>query len=68
MAGLAFMLALFTAFVSDHLVCFFLISIATTGLVMYSFWKYNWWKAMVFILMYRLSDKSCSGCLLILFR
>jgi membrane protein implicated in regulation of membrane protease activity len=50
MAGLAFMMALFAAFVCNHLFVFFLISIGTTGLVMFSFWKYNWWKAMVFAL------------------
>jgi len=50
MAGLAFMMALFTAFVCNQLFVFFLISVATAGFVMYSFWKYNWWKAMVFAL------------------
>jgi hypothetical protein len=50
MSGSAFALALFTAFVSNHIFIFFLISIVTTGLVMYSFWKYNWWKSMIFFL------------------
>lgn len=50
LAGLAFTFALFTAFSSDQLMTFFLISIVTTGLVMYAFRKYNWWKAMIFIL------------------
>ena len=50
MAGLSFLMALFSAFVCNQLFVFFLISIATTALVMYSFWKYNWWKAMVFVL------------------
>jgi len=48
MAGMAFMLALFTAFVSDQLFVFFLISIVTGSVVVFAFWKYNWWKAMVF--------------------
>jgi hypothetical protein len=48
--GLAFALALFTAFVCNHLIVFFLISIVIVGFVMYSFWKYNWWKAMIFVL------------------
>jgi membrane protein implicated in regulation of membrane protease activity len=59
MAGLAFALALFTAFVCNHLFVFFLISIATVGVAMYSFWKYNWWKALVFTL--------CIGFLINLF-
>ena len=50
MAGLAFTLALITAFVCYHQYPFFLISMVTTGLVLYSFWKHNWWKAMVFII------------------
>ena len=49
-AAVAFLLALFTAFVSDHMQFYFLISTMTVGLVMYSFWKYNWWKPLVFIL------------------
>ncbi|MCX6236449.1 MAG: hypothetical protein NTY07_02640 [Bacteroidia bacterium] len=50
LAGLAFTFALITAFVCKQSQPFFLISITTTGLVMYSFWKYNWWKALIFIL------------------
>ena len=50
LAGLAFTLALITAFVCKQTHPFFLISIATTGLVMYSFWKYNWWKVLIIIL------------------
>jgi hypothetical protein len=48
MASLAFIMALFTAFICDHLFVFFLVSVITAGLVLYSFWKYNWWRAMVF--------------------
>lgn len=48
MAGLAFMLTLFTAFACNQLIVFFMISIATSGFVLFSFWKYNWWKAMIF--------------------
>lgn len=59
MAGVAFVLALFTAFVSEYSLVFFLISVAANGLVVYLFWKYNWWKAMVFIL--------CAGFLLNMF-
>jgi len=50
LAGQALTLAMITAFVCNHTLTFFLISIVTAGLVLYSFWKYNWWKAMVFIL------------------
>jgi hypothetical protein len=46
MAALAFTLALITAFICYHRLVFMLISIATTGLALYLFWKYNWWKAM----------------------
>jgi len=49
-AGVAFMLALFTGFVSDHTFLFFVISTVTIGLAMYSFWEYNWWKPLVFIM------------------
>ncbi len=50
LAGLAFILAMITAFVSDSTHPFFLISIVITGLAVYSFWQYNWWKPMIFIL------------------
>ncbi len=50
LAAQAFVLAMVTAFVSDHTHPFFLIAIATTGLVLYAFWKYNWWKVSTFIL------------------
>jgi hypothetical protein len=49
-AGVAFMLALLTGFVSDHTFLFFMISTVTIGLAMYSFWKYNWWKPLIFIM------------------
>ena len=49
-AGVAFTLALFTAFISDHILLFFIISTVTIVLAMYSFWKYNWWKTLIFIL------------------
>ncbi len=49
-AGLALTMAMITAFVTDHTHPFFLIVIATNALVLYFFWKYNWWKAMIFIL------------------
>ncbi|MBW6492188.1 MAG: hypothetical protein K0B15_13455 [Lentimicrobium sp.] len=50
LAGLAFIFLLITAFVSNQTHGFFLIVIATNGLVLYTFWKYNWWKAMIIIL------------------
>ena len=50
LAGLAYTMALFTAFVCYQIHAFFLISIVTTGLLLYSFWKYNWWKALFYIL------------------
>ncbi len=51
LAGLAFTFAIFTAFTSTQTLAFFLISIATTGLVMFTFWKYNWWQTLIFILL-----------------
>jgi hypothetical protein len=50
LAGLAFTLAIITAFVADGTHLFFLISIATASLAVYSFWMYNWWKPMILIL------------------
>ncbi len=50
LAGQAFTLSLITAFVCSATHLFFVISIITTCLVVYSFWKYNWWKALIFIL------------------
>jgi hypothetical protein len=50
LAGQALVLAVVTAFVSNHTHSFFLISIVTTGMVLYTFWKYNWWKILIFIL------------------
>ena len=50
MAGQAFAMAIITAFVSQQTQTFFLISIVTAGFVVYSFWRYNWWKAMIFII------------------
>jgi len=51
LAGLAYTFAIFTAFTSTLPLAFFLISIATTALVMYTFWKYNWWQTLIFILL-----------------
>jgi hypothetical protein len=51
LAGLAFTFAIFTAFTSTQPLAFFLISIATNALVMYTFWKYNWWQTLIFILL-----------------
>ncbi|MFA5974099.1 MAG: hypothetical protein WC780_17255 [Lentimicrobiaceae bacterium] len=50
LAGQALTMAMITAFVSDHTHPFFLISIATAGLVLYSFWKYNWWRVLIYVL------------------
>ena len=50
LAGQAFTMALITAFVSNQTMSFFLISSVTAGMVVYSFWKYNWWKTPIFIL------------------
>jgi hypothetical protein len=50
LAGLAFTMALFTAFVCYQIHAFFLISIVTTGLALYSFWQYNWWKNLIYVL------------------
>jgi len=51
LAGLAFTFALLTAVTSNDAPTFYLISIATTAFVLYSFRKYNWWKALTIILM-----------------
>ncbi len=58
-SGVALILGLFTGFVSEYSLVFFLISLTANGLAVYLFWKYNWWKAMVFIL--------CAGFLLNMF-
>jgi hypothetical protein len=50
LAGLAFTMAMFTAFSCYHTHAFFLISIATTGLAIYTFWRYNWWKNLIYVL------------------
>jgi hypothetical protein len=50
LAGLAFTMAMFTAFVCYQTHAFFLISIVTTGLALYSFWQYNWWKNLIYVL------------------
>ncbi len=50
LAGWALTLAVITSFVSNNTQQFFLISILTTGLSLYLFWKYGWWKALIFIL------------------
>ncbi len=50
MAGLAFVLALIAAFIHYHKYPFMIISMVTTGMVLYSFWKYNWWKSLVFLI------------------
>jgi hypothetical protein len=50
LAGLAFTMALFTAYVCYQVHAFFLISIAATGLALYSFWKFNWWKNLIYVL------------------
>ena len=48
--GITYTLALITAFAGDTTQVFFLISMATTGLGVYFFWKYNWWKPMIYVL------------------
>ena len=50
LAAQAFTLAMVTAFVYSQIHAFFLISLATTALGLYAFWKFNWWKSMIFIL------------------
>ncbi|NOU20098.1 MAG: hypothetical protein HOO91_21285 [Bacteroidales bacterium] len=50
LAGLACTLAIITAFVCNNIHAFFLISIVTTCLVVFTFWKYSWWKSLIFIL------------------
>src|ERR1035437_8123918 len=50
LAIVASVLTMITAFVCNNLHGFFLISMVTTGLVLYLFWKYHWWKALIIIL------------------
>ncbi len=50
LACCALTLAIITAFVCNNIQPFFLISIISTGLALYLFWKYGWWKALIFIL------------------
>ena len=47
---IALSMAVITAFVCDTTHLFFLISMATTGFAVYLFWKYNWWKSMIYLL------------------
>jgi hypothetical protein len=51
MAGLALILALVTAFVCYNTYPFFIILLAVTAIVLYTFWKYNMWNLLVFILL-----------------
>ena len=50
LAGQALIMALITAFANFNTHAFFLISVLTIGLTVYLFWKFNWWKPMIFIL------------------
>jgi len=50
LAGLACTFALITALAGYETLTYFLISIAIPGLVLWLFWKYNWWKALLIIL------------------
>jgi len=50
LAGIASTLAVITAFVCNSTQPFFLISLAGSALVVHFFWKYNWWKPMVYVL------------------
>ncbi len=50
LAGLAFAMALTTAYVYNQTLAFFLISLSTSALAVLSFWRFNWWKVLVFII------------------
>lgn len=50
MVKIAFSLALITAFVSDATQVFFPITMISAGLAVYLFWKYGWWKSMIYFL------------------
>ena len=41
--GITYTMAMITAFAADTTQAFFLISMVTTTLGVYLFWKYNWW-------------------------
>ncbi len=48
--GISYTMAMITAFAGDKTQLFFLISLATTGAGVYLFWRYNWWKPMIYLL------------------
>ncbi len=50
LSSIAASLALITAFVSNAIVPFFLITLVISGLTVYLFWKYNWWKPLIYVL------------------
>jgi len=50
LVGIASTMAVITAFVCNSTQPFFLISLAGSALVVYFFYKYNWWKPMVYVL------------------
>ncbi len=48
--GITYTMAMITAFAADTTQAFFLISMVTTTLGVYLFWKHNWWKPMIYLL------------------
>jgi len=50
LAGLAFTMAVFTAYICSRSLVFFLVNTATTGFILYLFLKYNWWRVVVYAL------------------
>ena len=50
LSGMAATLAIITAFISYNTQPFFLISMTTASLTVYLFWKYNWWKPLIYVL------------------
>ncbi len=48
--GMTYTMAMITAFAADTTQVFFLISMVATILGVYLFWKYNWWKPLIYLL------------------
>lgn len=48
--GITYTLVMITAFTCDTAQLFFLFSITVNALGVYLFWKYNWWKPLIYLL------------------
>jgi hypothetical protein len=50
MMSLAYTFGMITAFSCNQMHAFFLISIIITGIALYFFWNYSWWKSLIYFL------------------